>query len=434
VAGALACTACAAVISLDDLHYTQAGGDGASDGQPIDGASEVGPGDGTVLDADSGSDANLPFLLSANGDQACALLPDAAIYCWGGYTPGLLSPDAACGPCFEPVPVDLGDAARPVQISSGYDHACVALADGTARCWGDNTSGELGVGPVPFKPGSLGVVFGAGFSQIVAGLGVTCGRLADGGVSCWGSNVSGLLGANLDGSTNTPLAVSGLSEVAEVELASELACARLGDGGVVCWGTGTTNGFECDAGAICSPSPVPISLGNAGDAAAARLAVGTAHACALMTDTSVRCWGFNGEGQLGDGTDTNRVTAVLFGFMGTSIPLTGVVDVGCGSNTTCVVFEDGGLACAGDLSALGLLTSAGAELIPNVPGTDGSVPMPPVESAALNATNSGTMCFALTAGGPDCIGQTVHGELGRGVCWPDGGQTYCGLGPVDLPP
>jgi Regulator of chromosome condensation (RCC1) repeat len=423
VTGGLACTACAAVISLDDLHYTQ-----------VDVAPEVGPTDGTVFDADSGSDATRPLLLTANGNQACALLPDAAVYCWGGYIPGLLSPNAACGPCLEPVPVDFGDAARPVRIASGYDHVCVVLADGNARCWGDNTAGELGVGPVPFVTGSLGVVDGTGFSQIVAGFGVTCGLLTDGGVVCWGSNASGLLGADVDGSMDMPPAVPGLSGVAEVELASELACARLVNGGVVCWGDGTADGFDCDAGAICSPSPVPISLGDAGDATVARLSVGAAHACALMTDTTVRCWGFNDEGQLGDGTDTNRVTAVLFGFKGTSSPLAGVVNLGCGSNTTCVVFEDGGLACAGNLSAFGLPTSEGAELIPQVPGTDGSVAMPPVQSVALNATNSGTMCFALTAGGADCIGDTIHGELGRGVCWPDGGEPYCGLGPVNLPP
>jgi len=415
-------SSCALVANLGS-DYEQSGGVEGGD------ASDAGAQDSSPDDASSAEGGGGGFLatLTANGTHVCAIV-GGVVYGWGADGNGQVGPYADCGAlqCAEPAAVTFDGGAAPVQVAAGVSHSCALFGDQSALCWGDNGSGELGVGPTPLL-GGFGRVMGGPYVQISAGNAVTCALGADGGVFCWGDNSAGSLGAgNLDASVQVSAPVVNLSGAVEIALGVQLACARLEDGGVDCWGTNATpsGDFPCEAGAICTPAPLPVSLGDAGRAT--RLSVGGNHACAVMEDTTVRCWGYNASGQLGDGTTTSSSDAVLPRFANGFGSVTGAVDIGCGLTGTCAVLGDGGVACWGDVSTFRF-------------GETGTSPflvaaLSSVRHASLSPSDSTFACFQLEDGGVSCAGHNEQGEQGRGVCEPaDTSENFCALGPVSFP-
>jgi alpha-tubulin suppressor-like RCC1 family protein len=194
-------------------------------------------------------------IASANG--ACALLTGGSIRCWGdnnfgelglGNTTALsntMSPSA-----YGVVPLPTGKTALSISMGSGF--ACTRLSDGTAQCWGHNNIGQLGLGNANTigdnELATVGaVVLGTTVSSLVTGNLETCGLfVSDGGWRCWGNNSSGELGyADLTArgatSTTTPSQLSALSfgtgrTATAIFLGTSDACALLDDNEVRCWG------------------------------------------------------------------------------------------------------------------------------------------------------------------------------------------------------
>src|SRR5947199_3095476 len=149
----------------------------------------------------------------------------------------------------------------------------------------------------------------------------TCMRLPDGTVQCWGRNNFGQLG-NGDGSltsTSVPVAVRGLTTATRVGTGDAHTCALLGDGTVQCWGVGDSG--QRGDGTFNNISTVPVAVVGMGGAGHLTNAVAVAargyHSCALLGDGTVRCWGRNADGQLGDGTVADPAT----GPPGSSTPV-----------------------------------------------------------------------------------------------------------------
>src|SRR5574337_600119 len=96
---------------------------------------------------------------------------------------------------------------RATVISAGDGHTCEVISDGSARCWGLNTSGQIGNGSFfnTLKP--VTVIGISGARRISAGGGHSCAALSDGGVRCWGENTSGQLGNSTTTTSTTPVAV-----------------------------------------------------------------------------------------------------------------------------------------------------------------------------------------------------------------------------------
>jgi alpha-tubulin suppressor-like RCC1 family protein len=245
----------------------------------------------------------------------------------------------------------MGDGAAPaVEVSAGYVHSCARLADNSLHCWGDNAFGELGLGEVPPSNGAYGTVVAPStpLVQVSVGARDTCAVANDGTVYCWGLNTQGQLAHASDAMALTqPTQVPGLTGVAEVQLGGNWACARLLDGGVDCWGNNVGAGYHCDSGALCTPIPTPIHGLGGLDGGAAHLAVGPLAACAIMADTSVRCWGYNSDNELGNGSSQSGLAATTVVYVTSFLPLVDVVDLGMGSAGTCAVLVDGGVACWG---------------------------------------------------------------------------------------
>lgn len=305
---------------------------------------------GDYLDRGDGPNemgANLPVVdlgtgktavrLAAGWTHTCALLNDASIKCWGsnyygqlglGYCPGLAR-NRGDGPneMGNNLPaVDLGDGKTAVQIVANYNHTCAILNDGSVKCWGHNNQGQLGLGDRESRGDETGetgdglpaVDLGTGNTavQLAAGYSHTCAILNDASVKCWGVNAYGQLGigdtqARGDGpgemGDSLPAVDLGTGNTAvRLTLGSDHTCALLSDGSAKCWGynyygslgTGDVQTRGNQPNEMGDNLPlIDLGIGST----AVQLVAGRYHTCAVLNDGSAKCWGFNNQGQLGLG-------------------------------------------------------------------------------------------------------------------------------------
>ena len=241
--------------------------------------------------------------VSPAGNQfACGLTSAGRVYCWGDNQVGQLG-IARTGE-YRSVPTRVVFS-RPIQsISVGVDYAC-ALQDGRALCWGTNEHGELAdsthVGdratPRPIK-GDLR------FRSLTAGYGVTCGITTAGDAYCWGIAESGQLGAGVrSDSVQGAHRVSGNLRFRMLSAGAEsMVCGVTMSNVAYCWG----NLVRDTAGPV---SDVPVRV--PGNLSFSDVSVGSAYACGLTTDSLAYCWGYDDKGNLGDGRSPSERFASL---------------------------------------------------------------------------------------------------------------------------
>ena len=260
--------------------------------------------------------------IADGASHSCARLSTGAVKCWGLNTSGQLG-DATTTNRHAPVAVS-GLTSGVTAIATGGSHTCALLTGGTVKCWGLNTSGQLGDGTTTLRTTPVAVSGLTGVTAIAAGGSFTCARLSTGAVKCWGLNSSGQLGDGTITLRKTPVGVSGLaSGVTAITAGTSHTCARLSTGAVKCWGL-NSSGQLGDGTIILRKTPVAVS----GLTTATAVSAGAAHTCALLTNATVKCWGLNSSGQLGDGTTVLRKTPVAV------TGLTTVGSIALGSNHT----------------------------------------------------------------------------------------------------
>jgi len=190
-----------------------------------------------------------------------------------------------------------------VAIAAGAVWACALRADGTVRCWGANSAGQLGDGTITFHPTPVAVTGLSNAVAITAGVAHTCALRGDGTVGCWGGNNNGELGDGTTTTRLTPVTVAGLANAVALTAGNFHTCALRADGTVRCWGDNTV-GQLGDSSTTDRLAPVAVSgLSNV-----VAVPAGGATTCAVRVDGAVLCWGSNANGQLGDGTTTDRRT------------------------------------------------------------------------------------------------------------------------------
>ena len=277
--------------------------------------------------------------LALGDSHTCARTGEGKVKCWGrnrqgalGYDPsskctqgtGAVASTFGC----EKAPREVPGLTGVAEIAAGDDHTCARLTSGTVKCWGSNGFGQLGEAPsgscavpadhpgsppVSCNPSPSVVVGISDVIQIDMGSTHSCAVLKGGSVKCWGQNLHGTLGfapikcgRDLE-CTPTPTLVPGVSGAIDVSVGNGTVCARAQDGTVSCWG-GNVNGTAgasprpgcqgpSDAKCFLKPTKVRGIQGARG------LSVGAQHACALLADSSVNCWGANASGQLGNPTN-----------------------------------------------------------------------------------------------------------------------------------
>jgi alpha-tubulin suppressor-like RCC1 family protein len=140
------------------------------------------------------------------------------------------------------------------------------------------------------------------------------------------------------------------------------------------------------------------------------------HTCARITDGTARCWGFNGDGQLGDGTRNNRAHPVTVRNRLGDGPLRGVTAITAGARHSCARLSDGTARCWGERRATGDANdgpSATNRLLPaKVMNSTGSQPLTNI--AQIDA-GTGHTCARMSGGTARCFGENAEGELGDGT-------------------
>jgi alpha-tubulin suppressor-like RCC1 family protein len=196
------------------------------------------------------------------------------------------------------VPVQVAEIASAIAVAAGGSHTCALLRKGGVRCWGGNVSGQLGDETTRDSRIPVPVIAISTATAIAAGVFHTCASLAGGRVKCWGNSESGQLsnGVNILRST-TPVTVAGITAATAVGAGLSHTCVLMADGTVRC--AGGNGAGQLGDGLTPDESSDPIAA--RGITAAIALSVGGSHACALLADGSVRCWGANDSGQLGEG-------------------------------------------------------------------------------------------------------------------------------------
>ena len=230
---------------------------------------------------------------------------------------------------------------RAFKLDAGSSDTCIRTRSGIAECWGYNDSAQLGDGTTNLRTKPLKVKkLGSNIKAVAAGYGHTCAITASGGVKCWGMNDSGELGNGTLKDQRRPVSVVGLSKgVVQVTASSGgHTCALLKDGTVKCWGSNWA-GQLGDGSHIDKLTPVKVT-GLPG--AVRAIDAASSMTCALITDGTMYCWGDNRYGQLGDGTTDVRWTPVQV------TNLTGVAGIAAGGSHTCALTTTGEVRCWGE--------------------------------------------------------------------------------------
>ena len=354
---ALACGSCAWILGYQDGVAQGASGDAS----PAEGATG---GDGAC--GDTTSDASncgacgvqcatgLACHRGACGDIVqvatgqyvdCVVTWLGQVYCWGNNSSAELGslppdPDASAGPpcrhgACSPTPALIGGLGTVVGVSLGEESACALDDKGAVSCWGGDYAQVLGYTmPIvscpftPCQPTPQQVVFPAGttIAEIVNGAQADCARSTSGDVYCWGSNEGGLLGVSQATQTSSATPVHVTSNVAALDVSQFFhACAVLIDGSVSCWGFNDEGKLghapTQPPDTTCPPNndlcnPTPTPLSDTNVTHAADVRTGGGFSCALGQDQTVRCWGTNQQDALGNA----MAKSTFSGVVPTSLP------------------------------------------------------------------------------------------------------------------
>lgn len=293
------------------------------------------------------------------------------------------------------------DVSNAKKVDAGATHSCMVTPSGGARCWGDNTYGELGDGTLQSSASPVDVNGLAGVVDIAAGGYFSCALMDSGGVKCWGYNGNSEVDATPAIQVPTPTLIKGLeTEVRAISAGSDHACALTAAGGVRCWGYNDV-GQLGNGSHVASAVPVAVIGLESGVSA---IATGVKSTCALTVGGAVKCWGWNESGEVGDGTAEDRSAPVGVTGLGS-----GVAAIAAGYGHACAVTTRGQLKCWGGNGAGELGTGVATSAMP-IP-VDANAVSGTVRSVAIG---HGYTCAVVAGAGVRCWGYGLGGELGNG--------------------
>lgn len=271
-------------------------------------------------------------------DHYCALDTSGGVWCWGRNDFGQLG-DGTTSSSNVPVAVT-GLSAGVRIIAAGEEHSCALDAAGQAWCWGRNLAG--GLGDLTTNDSSVPVavqMLGTGASDIDVGQSHSCALDRRGRALCWGWNAWGILGDGTDINHVAPAPVAVLGQRLQgLALAENRSCTINRNGRAYCWGN---NGSGQLGDGTQSERRTPTAVQGIGRAVV-RLAAGGDHTCAQDLRGRSWCWGFNGVGALGDGTMESRLTPVEVAGMGL-----GGSSITAGREHSCALNRHGRAYCWG---------------------------------------------------------------------------------------
>ena len=425
---------------------------------------------------------NLPYVdlgtgrtvvtLSAGAGHTCAILDNGAVKCWGYNTNGQLglgdTLNRGDGPSEmgDNLPVvNLGTGRTAVAVSAGWNHTCAILDNGSLKCWGYNSDGELGYDDATTRgdgSGEMGdslavINLGTGRTAkaVSAGQLFTCAILDNGTMKCWGSNSNGQLGlgdsssrgVNVGEMAALPIIDLGVGRTAvQVSAGNEQTCVVLDNATAKCWGINEYGQLGYDnltnIGDGAGEMGASLTAINVGVGRTARaISTGNEFTCASLDNHTVKCWGRNGLGELGKGfkegvtlgdaalgDNSGEMTALTSLDLGTSYSVT---SISTGESHTCAIFNNGSVKCwgrnqfgqlgYGDISNRG---DSSNEMGLNLPFVDLGTGRTAISiSAGFTHT-----CAILDNAKVKCWGRNLYGRLG----YPDIGGNDWGDAPNEM--
>jgi alpha-tubulin suppressor-like RCC1 family protein len=265
----------------------------------------------------------------AGSQHTCALTASDQVYCWGDNTYYQVGSNVA----LPRTPTLVPGLTGVTQLSVGDSHSCALTTGGTVHCWGRNSQGQLGLGSATSSPVGPQQVPGlSSVAQVAAGGGTACARTTGGALRCWGLNTSGQIGDNTTTTRSSPTLLT-LTSVSNVEVGGAHTCAAVTSGALYCWGE-NGNG---QLGVGSTPDKLTPTLVSAVVGAVA-IGGGTYNTCTVSAAGALSCWGRNSSGQVGDGTLTTRTSPKAVPITPAGFPATVTVTVSdpTGSSTATV--------------------------------------------------------------------------------------------------
>ena len=251
-----------------------------------------------------------PVEIAVGWGHACARLDVGTLWCWGRNDNGQLGDGSNAFFREAPTPVNaLGFEVAAVATSG--THTCARKMDGSLWCWGSNDSGELGDGTTTDSPTPLWVQpLGTRVRQVsTSPSSHSCALLEDGTAWCWGANSSGQLGDGTTLRSSVPVQVSGLASVAEISAGLSHTCARTSDGALWCWGDNGVGQLGNGMSGQSAMSTTPVRVAVPGTEWI-EVRAGIGGTCARAKDLSTWCWGMRDHGMMGNGDLGLRVSPV----------------------------------------------------------------------------------------------------------------------------
>jgi alpha-tubulin suppressor-like RCC1 family protein len=399
--GAAAAIGCGTLVGAPDESSGGGRSDGGAPPAPPPASPADDSGSSNCTNAAPTSRPPSPVTAIAAGDHhACALLADGSLRCWGDNSKGQLGNGQQAG--IEPKPVTVAGITGITSVALGGGHSCAIAAGGDLYCWGSNDRGQLGLGGTTTKTSPEKVGFTA--RQVTLGDKHTCAIGTDNRVSCWGEGDNGRLGNGSVSDSDVPVPVSNLSNASTIAAGWSHACAVVA-GEVSCWGG--NGGGQLGTGDT-SNAHTPAAVNGITDAQA--LALGRRYTCVLRASGELSCWGLNDVGQLAsNGTDARTTPAPAATTLGKTSQLA------AGTDFACQIGLAGTVRCWGDNDkgqlGRGLPAAEGAH-----PDPSALVPSHCAKALALAGGDDGKFgCAVLTNGEVSCWGENDEGELGNGT-------------------
>ncbi len=329
------------------------------------------------------------------------------------------------------------------QLSLSNVSSCALTSTGAMKCWGSNSYGQIGTlasnqqktpSDVPGFTNNISAIavgdsrmcalttagevkcigngvadsnnpgISAGAISISSGYANSCALMSYGGVKCWGDNWTGQLGSGTWVNTSPAVNVKGLtSGVTAITSGIMHSCALLSSGSVKCWGA-NNYGQLGDGTTSNRNEPAQVSGLTSG---VVSISGGYEHTCAVLTNGEVKCWGRNGYGELGDGTTTNRNVPTSVKVDGQ--PISGIASISGGLRHTCAITTGGAAKCWGynALASLGNGTLTDSLTPVNVVGLGSGV-------LSIEAGKGFATCATVTGSSVMCWGHSWAGNVGDG--------------------
>ena len=411
--------------------------------------------------------------LAVGFGTTCPLFADFKVKCWGygnngqlgsgntqylGDDPGEMGDNLTF--------VDFGVGVEPILIYSSDNHKCVITMDRMVKCWGYGTFGQLGYGSGADRgalPGQMGdylpyVSLGSNISSVMTvGLSsaTTCAIITTSDMKCWGSSFNGQLGygdtinrgdqANEMGDYLPFVDVGTGVNLERIESGNEINCILTDMGALKCWGY-NDNG-QLGYGDTVNRGDVGGQMGDYLpfiDIGTGRIVidfnVGLDHACVILDNSKIVCWGSNGSGQLGVG-NMDTIGDEMY-EMGDNLTFTDVgsippTNIFLGLDFSCVLLNDNTYKCWGEnnygqlgqedqnnrgsqplemgdnLSVIDLGTNVEVEVCQDYsPTLSPTIFTFPTISCKSDFTGDYHVCALTISNGVKCWGRNADGQLG----------------------